>query len=400
MKHANYIFPVLIIAFIAFTFSQSSFATESQRNQAKRIHDRLTGVPASNAVIGEMDTLLHSDPSGVSAALKAIENPAFYNVTLKKFVTPWTNEEQDVFAPLNDYTATVIGIIRDGTDFREVLSGDIIYTGPNSLTPYSNSNNIHYEELEALGPVNGNLADSSILQFSPQSTITGLDNLATAGVVTTRAAAKAFFVDGTNRAMFRFTAINYLCTDLEPLKDISRAPDKIRQDVSRSPGGDSRIFLNNCIGCHAGMDGMAGAYSFYNYDKISGRLVYTQGSVQAKNLINSSNFESGNITSDDSWVNYWRNGQNSILGWGGSSSILDSKGNAMGNGAKSLGIELANSQAFAQCQVDKVFKEVCFRDPNDYAADRGRRDAIVNTFKGTYDMKQVFAEVGAWCSGS
>src|SRR5210317_1207078 len=99
-----------------------------------------------------------------------------------------------------------------------------------------------------------------------------------AGIMTSRAAAMAFFSDGTNRAMFRFTLMNHLCTDLEPLKDTSRTPDRVRRDVSRSPGGDSRIFLNGCVGCHAGMDGMAGAFAYYEWDYNSdisdGRLRY------------------------------------------------------------------------------------------------------------------------------
>jgi len=68
--------------------------------------------------------------------------------------------------------------------------------------------------------------------------------------------------------MFRFTLINHLCTDLNPIMDITRPPDRVRQDVSRSPGGDSRIFLNNCIGCHAAMDPMAQAFAYYNFDGV------------------------------------------------------------------------------------------------------------------------------------
>ena len=281
---------------------------------------------------------------------------------------------------------------------------------------YENGNNNHYEELEELGPVVGNLADENILQQRVQSEVNGLDTDATAGIMTSRAAAKSFFSDGTNRAMFRFTLMNHLCTDLEPLKDITRIPDRIRQDVSRSPGGDSRIFLNNCVGCHAGMDGMAGAFAYYEWeyvdDKETGQLIFEDGEVQGKHLINENNFKPGYITTDDSWINYWRNGQNSILGnltpgdstngWGHSTEVLDSKDHAIGNGAKSLGIELANSDAFAQCQVDKVFQAVCFRNPNDYSADRVERNDIVDDFQTTYnyDMREVFTDVAAYCKGS
>ena len=65
-----------------------------------------------------------------------------------------------------------------------------------------------------------------------------------AGVITTRAAGEAFFSAGTNRRMWRFTAMNYLCRDMEQLQGHDRPADRIRQDVTRSPGGDSQIFHN------------------------------------------------------------------------------------------------------------------------------------------------------------
>jgi hypothetical protein len=413
----------LVLVTITVLLSQSLWADAEDRRQAKRIHDRLTGVAATNAVIDDMEDLLEGtavngypgDTSGKSAAQYAIDtaqNPNaryFYNVTLKNFATPWTNEEQTVFTPLNDYTATVIGLVRDDADFRRVLYDDVIYRGANGLvTAYSDSDNNHYEALEALGPVAGDLSNNSILIADTQSNVTavGLANgaAATAGVMTSRAAAMAFFSDGTNRAMFRFTMMNYLCTDLEPLKDVSRTPDRIRQDISRSPGGDSRIYLNSCIGCHAGMDGMAGAFAYYewNYtnDKTDGNLMFTDGAVSAKHLINSNNFAPGYQITDDSWVNYWRNGQNWRLGWG-TAANPDARGNETGNGAKSLGQELANSNAFAQCQVDKVFEAVCLRGPGEFfGQDRTVRDNIVTAFKTTYNMRNAFTDVAAHCKGN
>jgi len=165
-----------------------------ERDQARRIHDRLTGIPPTNAVLDNMESIVKgdtTDANGITgaegAANIAIDNPAFYNVTLKNYVAPWTNEAQTTFVPLNDYTATVIGIIRDDIDFRQVLSGDIIYTGNASGIPgYSNTNNNHYEQLEQLGPVLGDLSDNSILTNQVQSTVTGLPANATAGIMTTQ----------------------------------------------------------------------------------------------------------------------------------------------------------------------------------------------------------------------
>ena len=223
-----------------------SYVSAGIREQAKRIHDRLAGVPPSASVLDAMENdIATGGVSGLEiAAYRAMENSAFYNVTLKNFVTPWTNKDQTVFAPLNDYTATVIGMVRDDEPFNTVLSADVLYIGSSSGLPaYSMSNNNHYQALEDQG-----VDLKTDLVKMTQSGLTTLPASATAGVLTTRAGAEAFFFAGTNRAMLRFTMLNHLCNDLEQVKDITRPPDRIRQDVSRSPGGDSRIFLNSCIG--------------------------------------------------------------------------------------------------------------------------------------------------------
>ncbi len=354
------------------------------REQAKRLHDRLAGVPPTEAVLDQMAAEI-AGGNAIAAAMQAMEHDAFYDVTLKNFAAPWTNEAQSKFVPLNDYIATVIGYVRDERDFRGILSDDLVYVGKSDfgLPAYSVTSNAHYEAMEAQG-----LPLQNVLEAVPQSSVTGLPPAATAGITTTRAAAEAFFVAGTNRAMFRFTLLNHLCTDLEQLKDITRPADRIRQDVSRSPGGDSRIFLNSCIGCHAGMDGLAGAYAYYDWDGSG--IVYTPGQVTPKHLINADVFKYGYVTTDDSWVNYWREGRNARLGW--------PDGTGWGNGAKSLGQELAGTDAFATCQVKKVFETVCLRPPAD-AADRAEVDRIASAFKTDGNLKQVFAETAVWCMG-
>lgn len=381
-----------------------NLAHADPRSQAKRMHDRLTGVPPSASVLDQMENYISTNDAE-SAAFLAMDNSAFYNVTLKNFAAPWTNIDADVFVPLNDYSATVIGLVRDERDFREVLFEDVLYVADDAVgvAPYSNSNNTQYEQLEDRG------ADlKTALVARTQSEITGLNPAATAGVMTSRAAAQAFFIDGTNRAMFRFTLINHLCNDLEQVKDITRVPDRIRQDVTRSPGGDSRIFLNSCIGCHSGMDPLAQAFAYYNWeydvdtdpDGVAGHLVYndigdidpdTGSRVQKKYHINENNFQYGYVTPNDNWDNYWRAGQNALLGW-------DENLSGSGSGAKSMGQELAYSDAFAQCQVKKVFRNVCLRSPGT-SADRNQISSMVTSFKQGYNMKQVFAEAAVYCMG-
>lgn len=333
------------------------------------------------------------------AAEEAMANPNFYNVTLKNFVTPWTNEERSVFAELNDYAATVIGMIRDDVPFNQVLTEDILYVGATGTVtaPYSQVDNDHYVQLENQQV---DLSDRTKLVRTTQSTQadSAVSSATAAGIMTTRAFAKAFFKAGTNRRAWRFVAMNYLCRDMEQLHDITRPADRVRQDVSRSPGGDSALYLNNCVGCHAGMDAVSGAFAHYEYDHDpdndpagnNGRLVYTSGQVQEKFLINSNTFPGGYVTEDDSWINYWRNGPLAVLGWTGPQS--------QGAGAKSLGEEVASSRAFAQCQVEKAFQQVCFHGPGS-PQDRAEIDRIATVFTSNYSMKGVFADVANYCKG-
>jgi len=358
------------------------------REQARRMHDRLAGVPPSDTVLTQMAADIAGGQASAAAQL-AMSNKNFYNVTLKNFVAPWTNRDRTVFVPLNDYTATVIGMVRDDVDFSTLLSADLLYvSNASGAPPYSPSNNDHYQYLD-----DNNVDLQATLQPATQSGLLGLPVAATAGIMTTHAAAQAFFINGTNRAMFRFTMINHMCRDLEQLQDSSLPPDRIRQDVSRSPGGDSRVFLNSCITCHAGMDPLAQSFAYYNFDATTNTLQYTDGAVQPKYLINSDNFKTGYVTTDDHWDNRYRQGANQVLGF-------DPALPGSGSGAKSMGQELAHSDGFAQCQVEKVFRAVCLRDPGN-AADRATVQTIKNTFKTTgYKLKQVFADAAIYCMGN
>ena len=368
-------------------------ASAGPREQARKLHDRLAGVPPSATVLDQMAALIATgDPADTLAAANiAMQNPQFLMTSVKNMVTPWTNVERTVHSDLNDYTALVIGMIRDDVPFDQVLTADLMYVGANVQPAYSQTDNAHYQAVESQRV---DLSNPALFTPVPQSTLPGSQMMAgdTAGVITTRAAGESFFSAGTNRRMWRFTTLNYLCRDMELLHDITRPVDRIRQDVSRSPGGDSRLFHNACSGCHSGMDAVAGAFAYFDWDATQMRVVYTPGSVAPKYLINGSNFPYGYITTDNRWDNYWRQGSHANLDWRGP--------NAGGYGAKTLGEEVASSRAFSVCQVEKVFQHVCFRPPNS-DADGTKVDDIATIFEANnYSMKRVFAEVGAYCMGN
>ena len=109
-------------------------AIAGPREQAKQLHDRLAGVPPTDSVLSQMAADISANNPQAAAQL-AMANKDFYNVTLRNFIAPWTSRDRSVFVPLNDYTATVIGMVRDDVTFSTVLSADMLYIGNASGAP-------------------------------------------------------------------------------------------------------------------------------------------------------------------------------------------------------------------------------------------------------------------------
>lgn len=318
------------------------------------------------------------------AALKAIDNKNFYDLTLKNWVKRWTNAEDSPRVQLNDYVATVIGIIRDDIPFDQVLYGDHLYIAAPTVTTvaaYTKKNNDHYIGLEdKFISLKDNLVKVT------QSEVNGIAD--TAGVLTTRAAGLAFFSAGTNRRMTRYTFMNYLCRDFEALHDINISDYHVRRDVERNPGGDSRTYKNQCVGCHAGQDALGGAWAYFDFS--NGEVQYTPGKVVGKinkNVL----YDKGYLTTNDEWINLWAQGQNATLGWPTTTS---------GKGARTLGMMLSRTRAFSECMSTRVFELVCMRKPK-VAQEKKEIKQLADKFQANanYNMKNLFAETSSLCLG-
>lgn len=364
----------------------SAFAAHSgvEREKAHILHNRLTGVPASAAVLTQMEDLIKAGNYEAAAEI-AIQNKNFYNVTLKNWVKSWSNRDQNPRVEFNDFVATVVGMIRDssnaGMPFDQVLYGDILYKINGAGTAYAANSNAHYINAENAGM---NLMTDLVRET--QSANNGLPSAATAGVMTTRTAGENFYQAGTNRRMNRYMFINFLCKDYEELHDITIPDVHVSRDVERNPGGDSRTYLTKCVGCHAGQDALRGAHAYYDFD--NGAVTYTANQVRGKiNRVNS--FADGKVVANDSWVNTWAQGKNASLGW---------RTVTQGNGAKSLGRMLARSRAFSVCMAKKVFKQVCIKDAKS-VADKATVERLATSFEAgqEYNMKKLFVKTSAGC---
>lgn len=373
---------------VASTLGLSSIAVAGPKEIAWKMHNRLAGVPPSLAVLAQMEDLI-ARGLPQDAAKVAMDNPYFYNLNLKNWLVPWTNKDQTPRAPLNDYSATMIGMIRDDIPFDQALYGDIIYTGKDGLLgtggvaipAYSKVDNLHYGALETgLFDLKANLVQK------PQSTLTGIRD--TAGVMTTRGFGAEFLDAGTNRRPIRFALVNFMCNDMEQLMDNTRSDFHIRRDVTRSPGGDPAVFRSKCAGCHTGMDPLAGAWA--HFDFVGAQVVYTDGIVVEKMNRNAQEFPDGWVTRDDSWSNEWTAGTNARFGWKNANS---------GEGVNQLGRMFAASDEFARCMAKRVFQKVCLRDPVASGDDMKAVADLANDFAagGKYSMKSLFADTSAVC---
>jgi hypothetical protein len=366
-----------------------AFAGDAEKAQAVLLYTRLTGAPPNSTDLATMETAIVGGnmPAAVAVATSA---PNFYNVTLRNIFAAESNRDQSVFVPLNDYTATAIGMVRDDVAYNTALSADILYTVKGVSPGASASANDHYQNADnAVTDLFANL------QRSQQTTTYGYSSAAVAGLITTRAGAIQHFDAGTNRRGYNITIINQTCHQMEAITDTSLPSDRVRQDVAASPGGDSRVRLQSCLGCHSHMDPMAGAFAYYDFDETKGEgaMVYTPGTVAHKYFINAANNPAGYVTTDDSWESRIRLG-------GADTKIFnfDPTLPGKGNGAASFGQEIAGSDAFASCQVTKAFKAVCLRAPSS-AKDTAEVTALTASFKTNgYKFKQVFADAAVWCA--
>jgi hypothetical protein len=364
--------------------SSSLWAQSSPREIAWKLHNRIAGVPPAKSVLDQMERdIAGGKPE--QAAMTAINTPTFINIVMKNWVKNWSNREQSNRVDFNDHTATLIGIIRDNIGFDQALYGDVYYTVNGSNTAYAANSNGHYKSAE---DQRLDFSDPNILVKDSQVSRLGLPANAVAGVVTTRASAEAFMSAGTNRRINRFTFMNFLCNDYEQLHDITVPQQWISRDVDHAPGGDSRTFLNKCVGCHAGQDSMRGAWAYYDYSNNT--VAYTPGLVVRKINANVL-YSAGHMTVDDSWDNQW-----AIPGSQNQTKLVF-KGQTAGNGAKALNMMFAKSEGFANCMAKKVFELVCMKEPVN-TDDKVFVQAQARAFESTgYKMKDLIVKTSVGC---
>ena len=245
-----------------------SMAHAGPREQAKRIHDRLAGVPPESAVVDSMAAKLAAG-DGIGAAYDAMDHPAFYNTTVRELATPWSNREQSVYGDLNDLIATVIGLVRDDMPFDQVLYEDIVYIG----TAAGDRRRVFADRQRSLpGP-----AAQSRGPERPGKPCTAAA-IRPAELADwrqrnggrhddARLFSEAYLVAGTNRAAIRFATVNFLCMDMEDFRDITAHPGSDSPGRDAFPGRRQQHLSQRLPDLPRGLDGLAGAFAYYDFDE-------------------------------------------------------------------------------------------------------------------------------------
>jgi hypothetical protein len=380
--------------------------------RAQDIYSRLTGVktPIVNPLLAQMAAKISaSDP--LAAAALVTENTSdsnFYNITVRDFGAKMSNRDETINTPLNDFTATIVGFVRDELNAQRLLYDDIVYMADptkaavpsNPELDYIKSNN-HYETLG-----NERFDLKKVLTATTQNIFNGttvVANPTPAGLLTSRQWLSAHAIAGTNRRPVEYTLREFLCTPIEKIADSTGPDNVIGRDVDRFPGGSHTKFTTTCRACHTIMDGFRGAFAHLTFSngvvkhgfvnppaKDPTEEASTYGMAQNPIYItekvnhNETVFPGGRIITDDSWTN------NAIYGANATTFAWQK---TSGNGIKEFGQLIAGSQAFPKCMARRVFQSVCKRDPA--ASDEPMLSSVATEFSTTrnYNLKYLFQKI-------
>jgi hypothetical protein len=342
------------------------------RMLASDIYNRIAGfdLPIVHPTLVEMETALAGDSTNITnrmrAAAIASSKPSFYNVTVKEFAKKMSNRDETVAVPLNDFTATFIGITRDDVDARELLYGDFYYRGNSTQTAVPSDmvndlikSNRHYEQLEAM-----NYDLSRVLQrvngqvyYDGANALVPARNYDAAGVLTSRAFLSEHAIAGTNRRLVEYSFQEFLCRPITEWADATAADSHVGRDVDRQPSGSHEKYQTSCRSCHAQMDGLRGAFSRITYetdfvkhawvipsDAISDpneannntnplTMIQVPRGISGKMNKNNDMFPEAKVTSDTVWHNYaigtlnatyfgWKTGRNVTATYSGAAIAL------------------------------------------------------------------------------
>lgn len=384
--------------------SKSSYYT----SLAQDTYRRLAGVTLDldDPKIIQMTDFIQNGQARRAAEL-ATQSREFFNITVRDMAAKMSTKEITTLAPLSDFVATFIGVVRDNTSAKELLTGNFYYRANNvsgvgqDLMADIIKSNKHYDQLDEVG------ADlSAVLVREDGQKILGASgaieiNPDAAGLLTSRAFLQAHAKAGTNRRIIEYSFKIFLCSPIASWASLNRPDFYVGRDVGRTPASE---FNNKCKGCHSGMDAMRPATAYYDFfveneaqktgfikykytyandprdddaTKVDVPVPSAEQNVPYKFRRSSRIYPEGFKVRNDSWTNYVGSAG---FGW---------KTELKGQGLHDFGKMLSESEKYAECLVQNVFLAVCKKElqKKDYATSQ----RLVNSLKSSnYNLRELF----------
>lgn len=393
----------------------------TERRRAHDLYKRITGIntPIDNPAVVEMENLVKAG-NEVGAALRATQEPEFYNITVRDMAARMSTRDNTVNTPLNDMVATIIGVVRDNVSAQELLTGNFTYRGDRMLAAVPDAevddfllSNRHYQSLEdgrfnlakVLKRVNG----QKLLNGAANAVV---DHPDAAGVLTSRAFMSAHAIAGTNRRLVEYTFKEFLCIPIAQWADVTGTDTYVGRDVDRAPGNDHNKYKTTCRSCHSVMDSFRGAFAKVDFsadyvkhadvmfglnspnenDNATNRAAMFQSPVgiAGKMARNSDQFSGGYAITDSYWENNAGRGLNATyFGW---PAVPQGQATHKGYGMKSFATLVSQSDAFPRCMAIRAYRSLCKRDVTNM--EQAMITRVAGEFKQqNYNFRELFARI-------
>ena len=387
------------------------------RQWALLIYQRIAGVriPIDHHDLTFMEAQLDNNHLD-KAVERAMQSPNFYRITVKNFALKMSNQGGSIRVPFNDMAATIIGIVRDNINAKEMLTGNFYYRGhknlqniPGDTVEHILMSNKHYAALEIQdnqGRLDtlGGLA-SVLIKIEGQvvkKENNAVPNPSASGVITSRAYMEATATMGTNRAVIADTLEKFTCRSIDEASDTGSPDIFIGKDVERTPGGDPNAFLNKCSGCHSILDAFKPATAYIDFE--DGYLKHGRV-LQASNKVDSKDVDLINAKVNGIPIKLTRNAEKAPGGYEiknnrwrnhaigtANANYFQWRSPASGRGLNEYTHLLANSKAFSKCMVRRIYQSVCKRDISKFETDWVKQ--MSSRFEShDYNLKWLFGQI-------
>ncbi len=347
----------------------------------------------------------------VDAAAKASSDAGFVNNTLRLFAAPINAKSQTYQAlDLTPGMAYIMGKVRDGAPIKQLLTGKDYYNI--DLTGVTCNNNEN--PFACATRLDLDLSTRLVLSNTPQQPIMSTTNGANggarqpaqvpaseiAGLFTMEGFGSAGLFAGTNRAPIQQFYNQLWCTPNQNLRATQDVIGKwVGRDISRDPEGTGlTVFRKECQSCHFAIDGMRGAFAFFDTVDVNDRnlVAYAanaQGvptnAVVPKYARGVATYPAGYAVVDNSWELMFTAAQKATLGYDGS-------GPTSGRGVASMAEALTHFDALEKCMVKKAAELVCPVDPNlstlgtnQLLSDKAKQE-FVDELKNSGNLRKIF----------